>query len=148
MEGINMLGEGLEDFLVAAYEINENDWVSTKEIAEKMGIKLSGAYISVGKLSNIGLVETENDNTKVKLSEVGKKIAIDISHKHDKIKRFLTDFLCVPDAVAEEDAHHMEHVISDESLTKIVYFLELVEEFPEEFTQWFGRFKRMVCPLS
>lgn len=142
-----MLGESLEDFLLAVYAIAGEDWADSKEVAEKMYVKLSSAQLSAGKLRQLGLIEDKDHVQFVKLTPTGLDIAMGINRKHDAIKDFLTDFLCVPPQTADEDAHHLEHVISDYSLDRIIAFLEFVKSTPSEHKKWMDDFKNHACSL-
>jgi len=142
-----MIGESLEDFLEAIYSLSAEEWADTEAVAGRLGMKLSGAYVSAGKLMNIGLVEGKEMLRRIRLTPLGLQVAKNVNTKHLAIKTFLVDFLCVPPQVAEDDAHHMEHVISDESLDKIVALLKFIEESPGEYSAWFDRFKGKVCRL-
>ncbi|MCD4785564.1 MAG: metal-dependent transcriptional regulator [Candidatus Eremiobacteraeota bacterium] len=143
-----MLGENLEDFLEATLSSSEGEWASTDTVAKYLGIKLHSAYVSVRKLSEMGFIKTKDKAAKIALTEIGLKLANAVTGKHDLIKRFLTNFLCVPEGVADEDAHHMEHIISDESLEKILQFFEFVEKDPDDFMKWFSKYKTFVCKVK
>jgi len=143
-----MIGESLEDFLDAVYTLAGEDWADSEAVAEKIGVKVSSVYVSAGKLINIGLIQGKDRVKQVKLTKVGFDVARGIRKKHDTIKTFLSDFLCVPADVAEEDAHHIEHVISDESMEKMITFLEFIETSPDEYKPWFDKFHSRVCSLK
>jgi DtxR family transcriptional regulator, Mn-dependent transcriptional regulator len=136
----------MEDFLKSVHSIAGDNWADITEIAGKSGIKQSTIRTSLGKLVQLGLVEGKNQQEKVRLTSTGLKIARGVSYKHSMIKKFLSDFLCVNDDVAENDAHHIEHIISDESLMKMVSLLEYIEDEPEDFNSWFSSFRRMIYP--
>jgi len=143
-----MLGENLEDFLEAVLESTEDNWASTEVVAKHLGIKLHSAHVSIRKLLEMGFIETKDNASEIKLTETGMKIAKKVAKKHDLIKHFLKDFLCVPDNIADEDAHHMEHIISDESLEKMLQIFEFVEKDPADFMKWFSKYKTFVCEVE
>lgn len=142
-----MIGQSLEDFLESVYAIGKDDWADIEAVASRIGIKVSSAYVSAGKLSNIELLKGKDHMKKVKLTETGLKVARQVQKKHQAIKQFFSDFLCVHPDVAEMDVHHIEHVITDESLNKIIKFLEYVEHPPEEYKKWLEEFRGKVCQV-
>lgn len=143
-----MLEANLEDFLGAVLSVREGEWASADRLAEYLGVKPQSALMSIKKLSAMRLVRSIDRGSKVALTETGEELAKMVSHKHDLIKRFLMNLLCVRDEVAEEDAHNMEHTISEESLEKITSFLEFIEEDQEGFLKWFSNYKSFVCPVE
>ena len=144
-----MLEANLEDFLEAVLRLKKDDgWALTREVADYIGVKIFSAYVSARKLSSLRLVKTSDNSEKIVLTPLGEELAKGVNKKHNIIKRFFNEFLCVPENVAEEDAHSIEHVISDESLEKIVSFFEFIEEDPESFLAWFSKYKTIVCPLD
>ncbi len=143
-----MLEANLEDFLEAVLKLKKNDRVTVEETAEYLGVKTMSAYTSIRKLSALHLLDTFDNSKEIALTATGEELARKVRKKHDLIKRFLIDFLCVEDSVAEEDAHNLEHIMSDESLDKIVGFFEFIEEDPESFLKWFSNYKAFVCPVN
>lgn len=143
-----MLEANLEDFLEAALKLRIENSVSVEAVADYLGVKTMSAYTSVRKLAALHLLETYDDSKEIVLTKTGEELARNVRKKHDLIKRFLIDFLCVDNSVAEEDAHNLEHIVSDESLDKIVGFFEFIEEDPESFLKWFSSYKSFVCPVD
>jgi DtxR family Mn-dependent transcriptional regulator len=137
-----------EDFLEALLTVRDGEWALTSRVADHLGIRIHSAFVSAKKLSDIGLLLTRNEASELALTPKGEELAKNINRKHALIRRFLMDFLCVPADVAEEDAHNMEHVISDESLEKITGFFEFIEKDPEAFINWFSTYKAFVCPIK
>lgn len=143
-----MLEANLEDFLEAVLKLRIEKKVSVDTVAEYLGVKTMSAYTSVRKLSALHLLDTYDNSKEIALTQTGEELARNVRKKHDLIKRFLTDFLCVDNSVAEEDAHNLEHIVSDESLDKIVGFFEFIEEDPDSFLKWFSSYKSFVCPVD
>jgi Mn-dependent DtxR family transcriptional regulator len=53
------------------------------------------------------------------LTAKGKAVYEEIKFKHDSIKLYLTKILGVSDETADKDACAMEHIISEETFSKI-----------------------------
>jgi DtxR family transcriptional regulator, Mn-dependent transcriptional regulator len=149
MRGVDifMVPYGIEDFLKAVYAAAGDKWIETDKIAQKIGIRLSDAQMTAGKLVQMELAEGSKTHDKIRLTRTGIRIACGVNYKYLMIKKFFADFLCVNNEIAEADAHHIEHVISDESLQKIVSLLEYIEDEPADFNSWFNNFKNMICTV-
>ena len=142
-----MMPDSMEDFLKAVYAAAGDDWIQTGKIAEKISVKAPNIYLIAGKLVQMGLIEGKQALEEIKLTRTGVRIACGVNYKYIMIKKFLADFLCVQDKIAEADAHNIEHVISDESLQKIVSLLEYIEDEPGDFSSWFGNFRKMISTV-
>ena len=59
----------------------------------------------------------------IHLTESGRQYAEKVYSRHILFKRFLTEVLEVDEPTAEEDACHMEHCVSDETMDKLRIFL-------------------------
>lgn len=143
-----MLKGNLEDFLEAALRLQKDGWASTEKVAQYMGVRLQSAYVSLKKLKLMELLEIRDNAKEIKLTKAGEAMAREVNRKHDLIKSFLHNFLCVPEDAAELDAHNMEHIISDEALDKMLLLMEFVEKDPEGFLAWFSRYKSLVCSVK
>ena len=59
----------------------------------------------------------------IHLTEAGRQYAEKVYSRHVLFKRFLMEVLEIDEATAEEDACHMEHCVSDETMDKLRIFL-------------------------
>jgi DtxR family transcriptional regulator, Mn-dependent transcriptional regulator len=113
-----------ERYLETIYEISEGDnEVRVKEIASALGVSRPSVSEMVDRMVDSQLV-THDKYQHIKLTARGKRIAKGLDRKHDTIKHFFTDVLGVDEALANKDACEIEHVISDETLDKLVEYLE------------------------
>ena len=62
------------------------------------------------------------------LTSKGRRIAKGLNHKHEVIKRFFINVLEVNEETADKDACDIEHVISDETLDRLVEYLESLSD--------------------
>ena len=74
------------------------------------------AYLK--QLSARGYVKTEEKNSYVCLTELGRIRGEECRHRHETFTQFL-EYVGVNSETAEEDACRMEHVISPESFQKL-----------------------------
>jgi Mn-dependent DtxR family transcriptional regulator len=113
-----------ERYLEVIYEVARGgDEVRVKDIANLLGISYPSVSEMVDKLVDNSLV-THDKYQHIELTAMGLRIAKGLDRKHVVIREFFTNVLRVDDDVADRDACEIEHVISDETLDKLVGFLE------------------------
>jgi DtxR family Mn-dependent transcriptional regulator len=69
---------------------------------------------------------------RVELTSQGRQMAEELYRRHETLITFLSRFLGLEESVAENDACHMEHVLSPEALNRIVKFLRFLEVCPAD----------------
>jgi DtxR family Mn-dependent transcriptional regulator len=105
--------QAVEDYLKTIYEIQrEQGKVATTVLAERLGVAPASVTGMVKKLAEMKLVVHEPYQGVV-LSEAGEKIAVEVLRHHRLIELFLAEALDVPWDQVHEEAHKIEHVISD-----------------------------------
>ena len=113
MNKTNKNNQSGEDYLETIYLLSEQlEIVHRIDVAKKLGV--SGA--AVNKAVNI-LLEKEyvyEDGKHLFLTELGKAYAQQIYEKHCVIRKFLLS-LGVSETQAEEDACHLEHLVSEQT---------------------------------
>jgi DtxR family Mn-dependent transcriptional regulator len=131
------LSKSLEDYLEAIYMVaQKKKIVRVKDLIKKLDVKTASVIGALKKLEQRGLVEHEHYGY-IELTPEGKKKAIRIYEKHTVLMRFLTEFLKVNEKTAEKDACLMEHCISDETFSKVIQLIRLVETEPGKIPSWF-----------
>lgn len=109
-----MQNEAIEDYLKKIYKIQlEEGKVSTTALASRLGIKPASATGMIKRLSELNLV-TYKPYQGVKLTEGGKKIALEVIRHHRLIELFLAEALGVPWDKVHEEAEKWEHVLSED----------------------------------
>ncbi len=71
----------------------------------------------------MGLIRYEKYEP-IRLTEEGTKKANEVLQIHKLLKNFLTQVLKVSEAAAEKDACRIEHVISRETISSIMAFMD------------------------
>ena len=103
-----------EDYLESILEISKEDKIVHRiDIAKRMNVSQAAVNKAVKNLCEKGYVY--EDGKHLYLTEHGKAYAERIYEKHCILRDFLITIGVSP-ACAEEDACHMEHVVSDETL--------------------------------
>ena len=111
--------ESGEDYLETILLLyRKQGYVRATDIANAMNYTKASISRAVKILKDDGYIYLD-PNKMIFLTEEGTKKAIEIYERHEVITQFLEEVLHVDATTAEEDACHMEHVISDESFNAI-----------------------------
>ena len=123
-----------EDYLETIFQLeleNGPDEILVSEIASKLGVARPPATRAVQALQRMGFVEHEA-RREVRLTELGRRTAKALAHRHADLRFLLTDVLGVPPEQAEADTCQMEHGISPLTAQRLHEFLEHFSELDEE----------------
>jgi len=122
----------MQDYLETILDLSaEDEEVRITDIAKRLNISKASTNQAIGGLVKRGMV-THRHYGPVSLTEKGRSEAEKIRYRHDVLKKLLTDVMKVDPEVAERDACLMEHTISQETLTKLVSFMESYSAEKEE----------------
>jgi DtxR family Mn-dependent transcriptional regulator len=109
-----MHSQAIEDYLKTIYELQcAEGQVGTSLLAERLGITPASATGMIKKLAEMKLVVHERYQG-VKLTKAGQKIALEVVRHHRLVEQFLAEALGVSWDRVHEEAHKIEHVISDD----------------------------------
>jgi DtxR family transcriptional regulator, Mn-dependent transcriptional regulator len=117
-----MLNENVEDYLKAIYGISSNEFVSTNDIAEKLGYSPSNVSKMLKKLAESELVEYISHQG-VKLTESGIRESLRILRRHRLLEMFLFKTLGYKWDEIHDEACILEHHISGKFENAIDEFL-------------------------
>jgi len=111
--------QAVEDYLKAIFELGRGqDAVSTSALAERLSVSPASASGMLRKLGGLQLVEHEPYRG-VRLTEAGRKIALEVIRHHRLIELYLHEALGVPWDQVHAEAERMEHVISEDLEARI-----------------------------
>lgn len=114
----------MEDYLEAILLLSEHDGaVRITDIAEKLSIAKPSVTAAVNVLKEKGLV-TQKRYGRVYLTPEGIAQAQRVKGRHRVLRTFLVEVLGVAADTAEKDACAIEHVISAETMERLIAFLE------------------------
>lgn len=120
----DILTASAEDYLETILELTEAGTAArVTDIAQKMGIAKPSVTEAVATLKERGLVSQERYG-QISLTAQGLLEAKRVRRRHLVLRTFLRDVLGVDEAQAEADACQIEHVVSAETMEKMVAFLE------------------------
>ncbi|MCL2842564.1 MAG: metal-dependent transcriptional regulator [Oscillospiraceae bacterium] len=113
--------ESAENYLETIYILAErNGYVRSIDVATELGFSKPSVSRAMKLLRENNYITVKNDGT-IFLTPAGQEIAARIYERH----AFLTQFLIklgVAEDVAKEDACRIEHVISEETFSKLKDF--------------------------
>ncbi|ADG98012.1 iron (metal) dependent repressor, DtxR family [Segniliparus rotundus DSM 44985] len=118
--GAGQLSPVTQDYLKVLWNLGE--WseapVTTKLLAEKLGVSASTASEGVRKLVDQGLVEHERYGS-VSLTQDGRAAAVSVVRRHRLIETFLVEELHYGWDEVHDEAEILEHAISDRFVERL-----------------------------
>ena len=109
-----------QDYLKVIWTAQEwsRDKVSTKMLAERIGVSASTASESIRKLADQGLVDHAKYGA-VSLTEQGRRAALAMVRRHRLLETFLVRELGYGWDEVHDEAEVLEHAVSDRLMTRI-----------------------------
>ena len=128
--GFRIMGKkispSLEDYLEAIYFLQQvNKDVRVTDLAHRLNISKPSVNRAIKNLKKYGFVNHENYGF-LNLTENGFVTAQNIAMRHITLKKFLSDLLGVEKNIAEIEACHLEHSMSDDTIKKLQNYLKKV----------------------
>ena len=128
MDSAATISASREDYLEAIMELSEGgEAVRVTDVALRLHVAKASVSQGIAALKRMGLVSQERYG-RISLSSRGVEQAARVIDRHRILRKFLVEMLGVDAKVAEKDACMMEHVVSPETLSRIVAFLENVAD--------------------
>ncbi|MBM9538711.1 metal-dependent transcriptional regulator [Desulfobulbus alkaliphilus] len=129
------LSASMEDYLEAIYLISrEQGHARNKEIIHRLGVSGPSVTEALQTLSDRGLVNYVPYES-VTLTPQGEAIAADVYHRHQTLRDFFVEVLCLDEQLADEGACKIEHVISMEFIERIVRYTRYIKKLEGERDQ-------------
>lgn len=121
------LSESLEDYLEAIAElIALNGHAHTKEIAQKLNVKMPSVTGALRQLKQMGYI-VYNTHYPVQLTPEGVVVAGKVVERHRVLKKFFSDILGLPYDKAYETACRLEHAVDEDTIARFTLFSEAIE---------------------
>ncbi len=112
-----------EDYLETIYILHKRSgFVRSVDIAAELNYSKPSVSNGMSILKELGYITVEAGG-QIKLTETGEKRAKEVYSRHLVIREFFTGKLGVNPETAEIDACKVEHVISEETFTKLKDFM-------------------------
>ncbi len=113
----------MENYLEAIYRLSlDGKGARVTDIAKSLGVTKASTNSAMSALSEKGLIVNEKYR-EIFLTAEGLKLAELTSKKHEIIQQFFTKILKIDPVIADNDACAIEHVISNDSVHAMHYFL-------------------------
>ena len=112
---LEQLSPAAQDYIKLIYELTEGDGkASTNALAEEMGVRPASVTGMIQKLDKIepALIEYEKWQG-VSLTKTGRLLALELIRHHRLLESFLYGYLGYDWNEVHEEAHRLEHVISE-----------------------------------
>ncbi len=109
-----------QDYLKVIWTAQEwsHEKVSTKMLAERIGVSASTASESIRKLAEQGLVDHERYGA-VTLTERGRRAAVSVVRRHRLLETFLVSELGYSWDEVHDEAEVLEHAVSDLMMSRV-----------------------------
>jgi DtxR family Mn-dependent transcriptional regulator len=118
-----MLSPRTVDYLETIYLLSlENDTVGVTQVAAGRSVTIPTARAAVGRLKDEGYVRQERYG-KIVLTDKGRERARTVYRSHTVLFRFLHEVLGVAPDCADDEACRLEHGLSQDTLAKLIRFL-------------------------
>ena len=119
--------ESYQRYLDEIYNISrqkKGGWVSNKELAENLNVKPASVTGMLKKLKESNLIKWETRKS-IRLTENGKKIALQLNKTHFLLREFFEKVLKIKDdALIEKLACEIEHHITHDVQDSLKNFLD------------------------
>jgi len=116
------LSKSIEDYLEEMYVLEMQGLeIKLVNISKALNVSKPAVTKAMRELMKQGFVTKEPYKDPC-LTEMGRKIAKNVYHRHIVIHNFLEETLKLPHDIAEKDCCLIEHVISEETLEAIEKF--------------------------
>jgi DtxR family Mn-dependent transcriptional regulator len=121
-----MTSPAAQDYLKAIYglggEPGRTKPVSTKEVADRMGVSAASATNMLKRLADMALVDHARYRG-VRLTDAGRSVALEVIRHHRLLETYLAQALGVPWDRVHEEAEVLEHVLSEDLEDRIAALL-------------------------
>ena len=130
------LSKSLETYLLAIYELLGNKkFIIVKDVAQYLNFGGATTADAVKKLKEKGYINYEPYEN-ITLTDLGKKTVIIKKYRHETITKFLNKVLDIEKKDAEYNAEQIEYSMTDDVLTRLVNFLDFMEQCSCKEPKW------------
>ncbi len=123
-----------ENYLQWIYRLSGEGEVTVKALAERISLKMPSISRALKSLAELGLVDHQAYGG-IRLSPNGETVAEALERRHRCLRQLLVDILGASPHSAEPEIDRLEHVLSDDLLTR----LETLVEFAGSSEAWVRR---------
>ncbi len=111
-----------ESYLDVIHDLSHKGPVRSVDVAERLNVTKVSVNKALRVLKQAGYV-VQQPYQCIELTEAGVRHAHRVAWRHEVTRSFLRDVLGVPPEIADADACRIEHVISDETVSRLEAFI-------------------------
>ena len=127
---ISKMTPAVEDYLRTIYALEEEvQPVIAARVAEEVGVTPSTMVSTLRRLEGEGYLKVVR-RKEIHLTAEGKQVAERILRRHFLLERFLTDLLGMDWVKAHQEAHRLEHALSQEVEDRLAKLLGYPKTYP------------------
>jgi len=136
------LSESIEDYLEVILELEKSNKVArAKDIAERLNINRGSVTCGLKNLTEKGLINYQ-PYSYITLTPQGKRIAAEVTRRHEVLRDFLENILGVDAKTAENNACRMEHAVDRQTIDRLVCFIDYIYQCPRAGKNWLQAFSK------
>lgn len=144
--GVSVLSPEMEDYLeTIAGLFRANGEARVTDIAERLSVRKASVTQALRTLSDKGLVHYQ-PYVSPTLTTTGKRVAERVQHRHDVLKRFLSEVLLIDSGIAESNACRLEHAVDKEVLEHLTHFIDFIQQCPRGGAKWIRGYEYFCDP--
>ncbi len=134
------LSASLEDYLEVIHHLQSKNKVArAKDIADSLGVTRGSVTGSLKALAAKGLIEYEPYSF-ITLTEEGAALAREVIHRHKTLEEFFSKVLQLEQVRADAIACQVEHAVDDQTIDRLICFMEFLDSCPRVGGKWLERF--------
>lgn len=131
----------MEDYLEAIFDLDkEKRVVRVKDIAKRLDVKMPTVTSMLKTLNDRNMVNYEKYEY-VELTDDGAAVGREMRRRHEALLDFLIEILSVDPKTADEEACKMEHALSEDSLNRLIDFMDFIRACPRTGENWLSHFQ-------
>jgi len=135
------LSASLEDYIEAIYHIVEEKLVArSKDIAIRLDVSRASVTEALRALAKKELINYAPYEA-ITMTNQGRRVAEDVIHRHDSLKRFFVEVLAIDHTIAEDAACKIEHAAPPQVISRMIDFIKFLHVNPpggEDLLQGFS----------
>lgn len=126
--GGHKLSMSSEDYLESIYRITveqgeDEDGIKSVDVAEQLDVSKASVNKALSTLKEAGMVE-QTRYGRVRLTDEGRRYGAHVWRSHRALRSFLKNDLGVEPDVADREACLIEHYLSDDTMDRLIDYLE------------------------
>ncbi len=138
----SQLSESIENYLEVILDLEKiNKVARAKEIAERLNINRGSVTGGLKSLTEKGLINYQ-PYSYITLTTKGRRIAEEITRRHEVLRDFLENVLGVDSHTAEKNACRMEHAVDRRTIDRLVCFINYIHQCPRAGEDWLQLFAK------